>query len=129
MSISDKGIDSENYFDIEMSGGKYQLEKNVKYKISLNAVGNAKYAYAIVNYNGRAHYTDQFEVFSDSSTAEEFTFILSFSENTPIETYPCWGTVLKILLSILKNLREIQKMLPKSSKRNILMLINNTKVK
>ena len=96
MSISVQRIVGEDYFYVEKSDGRYQLknlEKGVKYKISLKAVGNANSAYAIINYNGGTYYTDQFKVFSDSSTADEFTFILSFSEeNISIEIYPCWGT-------------------------------------
>ena len=93
MSVFVQKIDGENFSNVEKSVGRYQLEKDVKYKISLKAVGSANSAYAIIKYKGDLYYTDQFEVFSDSSTAEEFTFILSFSEeNISIEIYPCWGT-------------------------------------
>lgn len=92
MLISVQRIDGENLSNVEMLDGKYQLEKDVSYKVTLNAKGSANSAYAIINYNGVLYYTEQFEVYPEYSAAEAFTFTLTFSENTHIEIYSRWGT-------------------------------------
>ena len=92
MLISVQRIDGESLIDVENLDGKYQVDENVEYKISLKAIGSANSAYAIINYNGALYYTEQFKVYPEYFMAEAFTFTLTFSKNTHIEIYSRWGT-------------------------------------
>ncbi len=70
------------------SNGKYTLEGEKDYIVTISASGSAKSAYCILVVDGVRHYTAQIP----TSAENELTFTLRFSEAKDIEIITCWGT-------------------------------------